>query len=121
MRPYKFTSHESFDHDSISSLGYDWERMADPNIAPKLPFKVYFPRSVEDVVAAVRETSQLGQKLWIRSKGHSSNDLVLADGGSVLCTELFNKVLNVDVAARTVKVQSGAVLAELDLHLREFG
>jgi len=121
MQPYQFTSHESFSHDSISSLGYDWERIADPNIAPKFPLKVYFPRSLEDVVAAARETSQLGQKLWVRSKGHSSNDLVLAEGGAVLCTELFNKVLKVDVNERTVKVQSGCVLAELDLQLRESG
>ena len=32
---YRYTSHESFDHDSIDALGYDWERVADPNIKPK--------------------------------------------------------------------------------------
>ena len=33
---------------------------------------------------AVKEVKELGQKLTVRSKGHSSNDLVLSDHGAVL-------------------------------------
>ncbi len=120
-QPYAFTSHESFTHDSIDSLGYDWERMANPMIAPKYPFKIYLPVSTDDIVQAVRETQQLGQKLFIRSKGHSSNDLVLSDRGNVLCTEKLNRILELDAFAGTVKVQSGVVLAQLDAYLAERG
>jgi hypothetical protein len=120
-QPHPFTSHESFSHDSLDSLGYDWERIANPGIAPRFPFKIYLPLGTEDIVAAVRETRALGQTLHIRSKGHSSNDLVLADRGHVLCTEKLNRVLEIDAAAGTVKVQSGVVLAELDQLLQQQG
>jgi hypothetical protein len=116
-QPYVPTSHEAFTHDSIDSLGYDWERVANPGIAPRYPFKVYLPVTTEDIVAAVRETRQLGQRLVVRSKGHSSNDLVLADRGHVLCVEKLNRILALDASEGTVTVQAGAVLADVDAHL----
>jgi hypothetical protein len=110
----RINSHESFTHDSIDSLGYDWSRVADPSVAPKIPFKVYLPRTTGDIVRAVREAKSLGERLAIRSKGHSSNDLVLTDGGSLLLTEKLNQVVAVDEEAMTATVQSGAVSAEVD-------
>jgi len=118
---YEITSHESFLHDSIDSLGYDWERLSDPDIRPKHPLKVYLPQSTEEIVQAVREAKVLGQKLGVRSKGHSSNDLVLVDRGNVLITEKLNRILGLDEGALTVKVQSGVILAQLDKYLSERG
>ena len=42
---YQYTSHETFSHDSIDSLGYDWERIAQPGIAPRfvLIYTWYLP------------------------------------------------------------------------------
>jgi len=116
-----YTSHETFSHDSIDSLGYDWERIADPGIAPRFPSKLYLPRSVDDVVGAIRETRQLGQDMTIRSKGHSSNDLVLNEGGAVLCTEKLNRIVEIDPEGLSAKVQSGAILAEVDASLAQQG
>ncbi len=118
---YEYTSHETFAHDSIDSLGYDWERVANPNIQPKLPLKIYLPQSTEDIVQIIKETKQLGQKIKIRSKGHSSNDLVLEDKGNVLCTEKLNKILEINEDEMTVTVQSGTILAELDIYLSKKG
>lgn len=118
---YKPTSHENLPHDSIDSLGYDWERVANPAIRPKYPFKIYLPRTTEDVIAVVNEARQLGQTLGIRSRGHSSNDLVLVDKGAVLCTEKLNKVIELNPRAMTVKVQAGVVLANLDEMLAKQG
>lgn len=118
---YQYTSHETFSHDSIDSLGYDWERIAQPGIAPRFPFKVYLPRSTDDVVRAVREGRQLGQRLRVRSKGHSSNGLVLEEGGCILCTEKLNAILEVDEDTPSVTVQSGAVLADIDAALAPRG
>ncbi|HTN87029.1 MAG TPA: FAD-dependent oxidoreductase [Sorangium sp.] len=120
-QPYKFTSHEGFAHDSLDSLGYDWERIGAPQIKPRYPFKIYLPMTTDDIVLAVKETRSLGQKLMIRSKGHSSNDLVLADRGCVLVIEKLNRILDLNEAERTVTVQAGVVLAELDLHLADRG
>lgn len=119
----RINSHEAFVHDSIDSLGYDWGRVADPHVQPQFPFKVYLPRSTDDVVRVVKEARALGELLTIRCKGHSSNGLVLREGGSILLTEKLNAVLAVDEEAMTATVQAGAVSAEVDdeLALRGLG
>jgi hypothetical protein len=110
----RITSHETFDHDSIDSLGYDWSRIGHPDIAPKFPLKIYLPRSTDDLVKIVREAKQLGETLMIRSKGHSSNDLVLKEGGAVVVTEKLNQIIEIDEDAMTATVQSGAISAQVD-------
>ncbi len=120
MRDNKYTSHESFEHDSIDSLGYDWERIADPNIKSKLPFKIYLPRTTDHVVNAIKETSKLDQELRVRSKGHSSNDLVLNEDGAILCTEKLNQIINLDLEKMYIRVQSGIILADIDEYLAEY-
>ena len=119
----KYTSHEGVVHDSLIGLGYDWEQIGDPGIRPRYPFKIYLPQTAAAVIAAIKETRQLGQQLVIRSKGHSSNDLVFNEGGSVLCTAMMNKILHLDEESLSVTVQAGAITAELDEHLlaRGFG
>jgi hypothetical protein len=110
----QINSHEAFTHDSLDSLGYDWGRVADPAVSPQFPLKVYLPRTTDDVVRVVKEIKQLGEKLVVRSKGHSSNDLVLAGGGSMLVTEKLSGSIELDQSAMTVKVQGGQISAELD-------
>lgn len=114
-------SHKGFTHDSIDSLGYDWERIANPDIAPRFPLKVYLPQTTEDIVKAVKEARALGERLLIRSSGHSSNDLVLEEGGSVLVTQRLDGVLDLDEDAMTVTVGSGAISAEVDDRLSTRG
>ena len=114
-------SHRGFTHDSIDSLGYDWERIADPEIPPRFPLKVYLPRTTEDIVKVVKEAKALGEHLMIRSAGHSSNNLVLEEGGSVLVTQELNQLLGVDEDAMTATVQAGALSAEVDDRLSTRG
>ena len=117
----RYTSHEGVDHDSLDGLGYDWEQVGDPGIAPKYPLKIYLPQSTEDIVAIVREVKALGQKLTIRSRGHSSNDLVLADKGVVLCTGKLNRVLEINEREMTATLQAGVISADVDELLRQKG
>ena len=117
----RINSHEKFVHDSIDSLGYDWSRIADPKAEPHFPFRVYLPQTTADVVTAVNEVRTLGLALTIRAHGHSSNGLVVADGGTVLLTEKFNRVLDVDEEALTVTVQPGSQSADVDDVLAEHG
>src|SRR5829696_4058343 len=117
----KIESHETFSHDSIESLGYDWERIGNPKIEPKFPFKVYLPRTPQDVADAVRECKELGQPLKVRSKGHSSNDLVLSEGGAVLLMQGMDQILSVDEDGLTATVQGGAISALIDDHLAQLG
>jgi len=117
----KIESHETFSHDSLDSLAYDWERIGNPKIEPKFPFKAYLPRTPEDVARAVKECKELGQELRIRSKGHSSNDLVLADRGAVMLMQGMDQILDVDEENLTATVQGGAISALIDDHLAHLG
>ncbi len=114
-------SHEAFTHDSIDSLGYDWERISNPSIAPKFPLKIYLPQTTEDIVSVVKEVKELGEKLTVRAKGHSSNDLVLGDGGPVMLTEKLGDLIEVDEENLTATVQGGAVSANIDDALAQKG
>ena len=62
-RRYVPTSHEGISHDSLANLGQDWSLVADPGMEPRPPFKVYLPRTTEDVVTAVRECRDAGEQL----------------------------------------------------------
>ncbi|WP_405163151.1 FAD-binding oxidoreductase [Nocardia sp. NBC_01499] len=120
MNPKEF-GHRAWSHDSIADLGFDWSRIGDPGIAPKDPFKVYLPRDAEDVVAAVAETTALGQRLVIRGSGHSGNDLVLAEHGALLVTTGMNRIRAVDPEVGSVTVEAGAYLADVDRRLAACG
>jgi hypothetical protein len=117
----RISSHERFTHDSIESLGYDWERVADPELRARLPFKVYLPSTTEEIVRAVKEARELGERIVVRSKGHSSNDLVVVEGGTLMLMQRMNRVLEVDEEALTATVQAGAISAEVDDLLAERG
>ena len=117
----RISSHEAFSHDSIDHLGYDWSRVAHPHAAPVRPLKVYLPESLEEVVRCIKDANTLGEKIIVRSKGHSSNGLVLSDRGSILLIERLNKVLEINEAAMTATVMSGVVSAELDDVLADRG
>jgi hypothetical protein len=119
--PYEPTSHEAFSHDSIDSLAYDWERVASPNIAPKRPFQVFFPETTAEVVEAVKSLAARGKSFKIRSKGHSSNDLVLEDRGNIICMEHMRAIKGFSADDGTVTVHSGAVLADVDDFLAKRG
>lgn len=118
---YRLTSHESFSHDDVESFGYDWERIGDPSIAPQHPLKIYLPETTEELVAVVKEAGQLKQRLTVRSKGHSSNDLVLSDRGAVLGMQRFRGIVHLDPQAPSVTIRAGTVLAELDEELARQG
>lgn len=115
-----FTSHQGIEHDTLEAFGRDWEQVGQPDIAPVYPSKIYLPQTTAEVVAAVKEAKLLGQRLTIRSRGHSSNDLVVTSG-PVLSTTRLNKLLAFDETAMTAQVQAGMVSADLDEHLRPLG
>jgi FAD binding domain len=114
-------SHKGFTHDSIDSLGYDWERIANPSIKPRFPLKVYLPQTTDDIVKIVQEVKALGEHLSVRSAGHSSNNLVLNPKGAVLVTRELNEVIEIDEDNMTATVQSGMISAQLDDRLSTRG
>jgi hypothetical protein len=118
---HRARGHHAFSHGDLAGLAYDWERVGDPDVPPCWPFKVYLPRSTDDVVRAVREVRAAGERLVVRGSGHSSNGLVTADGGAVLLTERLGDVVGLDERRLTCTMQAGARLAEVDVQLARRG
>ena len=61
------------------------------------------------------------RRIKVRSKGHSSNDLVLNEGGAILLMQGMDQILDVDEEGLTATVQGGAISALIDDHLAPLG
>lgn len=120
-RRYNPSSHDGFTHDTLDAVAFDWSRVADPKVAPRWPLKVYLPATTEDVVQIVKDAAAIGESITLRGNGHSSNDLVTAPGGAVMMVTRMNKILDIDTEGRTVTVQGGVILFDVDVALAPHG
>lgn len=129
-RPRRFSAHDNIEHGNADGLAYDWDLAANPeHTEPKRPFRVYLPETTAEVRDAIREARALPppptdrpRRIRVRSRGHSSNHLVLGDRDDVvLWTAYLTGIEKVDRESDSVWVQAGVVLADLDEHLAEEG
>jgi FAD/FMN-containing dehydrogenase len=77
------------------------------------PEIILFPKSVKDVVTAVRYVQDVGMVLSVRSGGHSGAGWSTNDGGAVLDLTFLSKVKVVDSVARRVRIGAGAHWGEV--------
>ncbi len=75
---------------------------------------------VADVIEAVRLARRTDGPVAVRGGGHSFPGLSTCDAGVLIDLGLM-KGIRVDPAARTVRVQAGAVIGELDRETQAFG
>ena len=75
---------------------------------------------VADVIAAVRFGRETGLKVAVRGGGHSFPGQSVCDDGLVIDHSLMRGI-RVDPARRTVRVQAGVLLGELDRETQQFG
>ncbi|MFE2146460.1 FAD-binding oxidoreductase, partial [Streptomyces sp. NPDC059456] len=73
-----------------------------------------------DVVAALKWAVETGAPVAVRSGGHSFPGHSVCDGGVVIDLSAMREV-RVDPEARTVRVQAGVLLGELDAATQPFG
>jgi FAD/FMN-containing dehydrogenase len=85
------------------------------------PAVVLRPRTVDDVVAAVRYAKDNSLVLSVRSGGHSGSGYGTNDGGAVIDLSLMRSVEVVDPDSRTVRIESGATWGEVARHLQDHG
>jgi FAD/FMN-containing dehydrogenase len=78
------------------------------------------PRSVDDVVAAVRRSAGAGRNVRLVGAGHSFGDVVCTDG-TLMTLDGLRGLLDVDTAAGQVRVAAGTRLNELNRLLDEHG
>ncbi|MCG2621369.1 FAD-binding oxidoreductase [Arthrobacter sp. I2-34] len=77
------------------------------------PLAVVFPRSIDDVVAAVAACRDSGTPLVSRGGGTSIAGNAVGPGVVLDFSRHLNRIHRIDEAAGTVSVEPGAVLAEL--------
>ncbi|WP_280359313.1 FAD-binding oxidoreductase [Nocardia otitidiscaviarum] len=81
----------------------------------------FLPRDTADVVRTVRDSRKSTKPLIIRGGERAEDELAVPEQGAVLSMRKMNRVQVVDADARTVRVQAGARLAEIDRTLGAHG
>ncbi len=100
--------------------GYDSVRPAYNAMHPGHPGLVVRATGIADVVSAVNFARDHGLLLAVRGGGHSVAGLSSVDGGLLLDLELMHGV-DVDPEAGVVRVQGGALWADVDRDTLAFG
>lgn len=84
------------------------------------PARVEHPSSEDEIAAIVRAAGAAGERVKAVGAGHSFTAVALTDG-HLLSLEHYGRVLSHDAAARTVTVQSGIRLTDLNVALQDLG
>lgn len=100
--------------------GYDEARRIWNGSISKFPTLIAYCTGVADVVAALRCVRQTGLPVAVRSGGHSFPGQSVCEGGIVIDLSPL-KGIRVDPDSRTVRVQAGVLLGELDRETQHFG
>ncbi|MEK6482522.1 FAD-binding oxidoreductase [Catalinimonas sp. 4WD22] len=100
------------DYDKVRSI---WNANID-----KYPGVIARCKGVADVVAAVNFAREHELLIAIRGGGHNVGGRALCDGGMVIDMSLM-KGIHVDSKNRTARVQSGALLGDVDRETHVFG
>jgi FAD/FMN-containing dehydrogenase/Fe-S oxidoreductase len=93
----------------------------DASVYQIFPLGVVAPRSAEDVITAVNLCREHGVSITARGGGTSQAGQAIGPGISLDFSKHLNRILALDVEARTVWVEPGLVLDELNAHLRPHG
>jgi FAD/FMN-containing dehydrogenase/Fe-S oxidoreductase len=103
--------------DELSRVVY----ATDGSVYREKPQAVVVPKSNDDVKLIIKFASENGTSVIPRAAGTSLAGQVVGGGIVVDVSKHMNKILEVNVEERWVRVQPGVVLDELNLHLKNFG
>ena len=105
---------------SPGEAAYDVHRTMWNGSFDKHPALIIRCAGVSDVIAAVKFGRASGLPVAVRSGAHSFAGLSVADGAAVIDLSLM-KGVRVNPTERTVRVQAGVLLGELDKETQVFG
>ena len=93
----------------------------DASIYQIMPMGVAFPKSADDVVAALKIAAEHGVPVIARGGGTSQNGQPIGAGLILDCSRHLNAIRRYDPAGRRVTVEPGLVLGELNERLKADG
>ena len=85
-----------------------------------MPLALERPTSEEELVAVVRQAAAAGERGKVIGAGHSFTEIACTDG-RMISLDGYDRLLQVDTRAATVKVQSGITIAALSEALAGVG
>jgi FAD/FMN-containing dehydrogenase/Fe-S oxidoreductase len=104
-------------HDLIYRTIYS----TDASVYKEMPVAVIWPKNKEDIKKVLSFASREKVAVTVRAAGTSLAGQVVTSGIVVDISKYLNKILEVNVAEKWVKVEPGVVLDELNLKLKEHG
>jgi FAD/FMN-containing dehydrogenase/Fe-S oxidoreductase len=103
--------------DRISQALYS----TDASVYQILPLGVVIPKTRDDVIRTVNICRQFGASITARGGGTSQAGQAIGAGVQLDFSKYLHKVLALDPDAKTVRVEPGIVLDELNAFLRPYG
>src|SRR5215218_1768533 len=85
-----------------------------------VPLGVVLPKTPDDLTSAVQIAADLGVPITARGGGTSLTGQSIGPGIVLDCSKYLNAVGEVDAVNRTVRVQPGVVLDQLNRELAEY-
>lgn len=93
----------------------------DASIYEIIPLGVVLPENMDDVVATVDECRNVGTSIIPRGGGTGLTGGAVGPGVQIDLSRYMNEIGRLDLASRTIEVQPGVVLDELNDHLAAHG
>src|SRR4051812_19263224 len=78
------------------------------------PLGVVIPRTADDLAVTVQVAAELGVPVTARGGGTSLSGQSIGPGLVIDCSKYLNRVLDLDAAGRTARVQPGVVLDQFN-------
>ena len=103
--------------DSLSRVLY----ATDASIYEIIPDGVVLPKSVADIVATVKLCARYGVPVTARGAGTGLAGNAVNRGLQLDCARYLNRIIAIDPAAHTARVEPGVVLDELNAALKPHG
>lgn len=103
--------------DGISRAMY----ATDASVYQLMPIGVVIPRTREDVHRTLQLCREHNVSITPRGGGTSQAGQAIGSGIQLDFSKYLNRILDVDVEARTVRLEPGIVLDNLNAHLRSYG
>ncbi|MFN8348168.1 MAG: FAD-linked oxidase C-terminal domain-containing protein [Spirosomataceae bacterium] len=109
-----------FDH-SVQHQAVRKLYSTDASVYQEIPIAVALPRTVQDIQHLIRFASQHGLTLIPRAAGTSLAGQVVGTGIVTDISKYFDKVLEINVEERWVRVQPGVIRDDLNVLLKPYG
>ncbi|UCE61072.1 MAG: FAD-binding protein [Phycisphaerales bacterium] len=93
----------------------------DASLYEIVPVGVVLPKTVADVVAAVHECGKAGVPITARGAGTGLTGGAVGNGLQIDLSRYMHRIGTLDLDNRTVEVEPGVVLDDLNTHLRPHG